>query len=196
MLRGTQYAGTENYWYQSHLNALKSRGIMNYTDAPMIRELRGNVFIMLHRLYDKGYVKAEHGASSTIDDFVKNTTARTTGYAETSARATTGTTQEYFTLRAPTSVQKGSPIDFMISATKGTGTNTAYTGGVLVTITGLDTKDYTIMSGGQYTFTSTDKGRKVFAKGITINKAGIYTIQARNIDATIFGERKITVLET
>jgi hypothetical protein len=134
MLRGTQYAGTENYRYQNHLNALKSREIMNYTDAPMIRELRGNVFIMLHRLYKQGYVKAEHGASSTLNDFMTNQDARGSGYAEKSARAITGTNMENFTIIAPSSVQKGTPIDFMVSATKGTGTNTSYTGEVLISL--------------------------------------------------------------
>ncbi|MDR0859681.1 MAG: hypothetical protein LBO09_01495 [Candidatus Peribacteria bacterium] len=50
MLRGNTYAGTEEQWYQKHLEALREKGIMKLIDTPMMLELRGNMFIMLMRM--------------------------------------------------------------------------------------------------------------------------------------------------
>ena len=73
MIRGTKYAGTEWERYQSHLQALNKEGVMNYIDKPMARELRGNVFIILQRLFQKGYVKAEKTpAANALDLFMAN----------------------------------------------------------------------------------------------------------------------------
>ncbi|MDR0650994.1 MAG: hypothetical protein LBG59_06450 [Candidatus Peribacteria bacterium] len=57
MIRGTTYAGTEGEWYQSHLEALKKEGIMHTIDQPTLREARAHIFIILHRFYQKGYIK-------------------------------------------------------------------------------------------------------------------------------------------
>jgi hypothetical protein len=164
---------------------------MNYTDDPHRAELRGNVFIMLHRLYDKGYVKPSLKAAASIGDFTANADARDASYSTSGASSST-VAPESFTILAPASVLKGEPFDLAIAESKNGVVNTAYTGKVLITIEGLTTKDYDI-SQGSYTFTSTDKGKKTFIKGLTINKAGIYTIKATNANATITGTRKITV---
>jgi hypothetical protein len=50
LLRGNKYAGTEENWYRRHLQALREEEIMQYIDAPMMQELRGNVFLMLMRI--------------------------------------------------------------------------------------------------------------------------------------------------
>jgi hypothetical protein len=50
LLRGTTYAGTETQWYQSHLQALRTKDIMHVIDDPMMQELRGNALIMLKRI--------------------------------------------------------------------------------------------------------------------------------------------------
>ena len=50
LLRGNAYAGDENSWYEYHLQALQSENIMHYISTPMMKELRGNVLIMLRRL--------------------------------------------------------------------------------------------------------------------------------------------------
>ena len=50
MLRGNTYAGDENKRYQDHLQALQSENIMHYISTPMMKELRGNVLLMLRRL--------------------------------------------------------------------------------------------------------------------------------------------------
>ena len=155
---------------------------MNYIDNPFMREIRGNVFIMLHRLYSQGHVQALHGASSTINDFVNNSDARGAGYAQSATMANTGTDMKNFIVVAPSSVKKGTPIDLMVSASKGSGTNTSFTGNLFISIPELTPKDYTITNQGRYKFTLTDQGRKLFTKGLTINKAGIYTIQATNDD--------------
>jgi hypothetical protein len=77
MIRGTRYAGTEIEWYQSHLEALQKEGVMNYIDNPMMREIRGNVFIILQRLYQKGYVKPEKQPLRTaLDAFMENAIGR------------------------------------------------------------------------------------------------------------------------
>jgi hypothetical protein len=152
------------------LNQLKKEGVMNYTDDPMRAETRGNVFIMLHRLYQKGYVKPSLKAAATIDDFTSNADARNGGIATSGALSST-VAPESFTVIAPASIQKGESFDFAVAISKNGTTNTAYTGKVSITIEGLTTKDYSIANQGTYTFTSTDKGRKVFTKGLTINKA-------------------------
>jgi hypothetical protein len=77
MIRGTKYAGTEPKWYQSHLEALQKEGVMNYIEKPMMRELRGNVFIVLQRLYEKGYIKSETtSAESALNVFMTNAVGR------------------------------------------------------------------------------------------------------------------------
>ena len=77
MIRETKYAGTELERYQSHLEALNEEGVMNYIDKPMARELRGNVFIILQRLYEKGYVKAEKApAEDALGVFMANAEGR------------------------------------------------------------------------------------------------------------------------
>jgi hypothetical protein len=50
MLRGTTYKGTEEEWYQNHLLALRKEEIIQTDRAPMEIELRGYVFLMLHRI--------------------------------------------------------------------------------------------------------------------------------------------------
>jgi hypothetical protein len=50
LLRGTTYAGTEEFWYHSHLLALKKAGIMIDDTAPLNREIRKNVFAILQHL--------------------------------------------------------------------------------------------------------------------------------------------------
>jgi hypothetical protein len=53
ILRGNTYAGTEQEWYQKHLQALHKRGIMNFISEPMMLELRGNTLLMLQRIMKK-----------------------------------------------------------------------------------------------------------------------------------------------
>jgi hypothetical protein len=50
ILWGTTYAGTEQERYQKHLQALHEKGIMNFISDPMMKELRGTTFLMLHRI--------------------------------------------------------------------------------------------------------------------------------------------------
>jgi hypothetical protein len=50
LLRGTQYATTEANRYQKHLEALREEEIMKSISTPMMKELRGNMFIMLMRM--------------------------------------------------------------------------------------------------------------------------------------------------
>jgi hypothetical protein len=50
MLRGNKQAGTEEDWFQKHLNALREEDIMRFIDTPMMLELRGNILIMLWRM--------------------------------------------------------------------------------------------------------------------------------------------------
>ena len=48
ILWGSAYEGTDQEWYQTHLSALKEKGIMNNID-PTIVEKRSRVFMMIYR---------------------------------------------------------------------------------------------------------------------------------------------------
>ncbi|MDR2416255.1 MAG: hypothetical protein LBD75_06760 [Candidatus Peribacteria bacterium] len=50
LLRGTTYAGTEEFWYHSHLLALKKAGIMVDDKAPQEYELKREVLTILQKL--------------------------------------------------------------------------------------------------------------------------------------------------
>jgi hypothetical protein len=45
--------GDENSWYQNHLEALKTEEVMYNISTPMMRELRGNFYLMLKRVAEK-----------------------------------------------------------------------------------------------------------------------------------------------
>lgn len=50
MLRNETYVGTEKYWYQNHLQALKKAWIILDNLTPMSKEIRWDVFAMLSRI--------------------------------------------------------------------------------------------------------------------------------------------------
>jgi hypothetical protein len=50
MLRGETYVGTETFWYENHLQALKKAWIIMDNLAPISKETRGDVFAMLSRI--------------------------------------------------------------------------------------------------------------------------------------------------
>jgi predicted transcriptional regulator len=76
---------------------------MNYISTPMMIELRGNVFIALHRLYQKGYVKAEkQTGTGALSDFMSNAEGRQNEYHTSAASSTSSTTSSSSTIGAST----------------------------------------------------------------------------------------------
>ncbi|MDR2190167.1 MAG: hypothetical protein LBP53_03065 [Candidatus Peribacteria bacterium] len=51
LLRGNAYQGSEKWRYHNHLLALQKAGIIPRNIDPMRKELRGNIFQMLMKIY-------------------------------------------------------------------------------------------------------------------------------------------------
>ncbi|MEI6118934.1 MAG: hypothetical protein WCP92_07080 [bacterium] len=96
----------------------------------------------------------------------------------------------------PSSFDVNEAVDITIKATTSNGeTVKDYQGDVFIEVEGIvDTADYTVPSDGLYTFLPQDQGVKLFSKGLTIKKAGTFTIKVSDIiNDSIVGQKTIIV---
>ncbi|MCX6823836.1 MAG: hypothetical protein NT085_01810 [candidate division SR1 bacterium] len=96
----------------------------------------------------------------------------------------------------PSSFDVNQAVDITIKAIASNGdTIKDYQGDVFIEIEGIvDTADYTVPSDGLYTFLPQDQGVKLFSKGLTIKKAGTFTIKVSDIiNDSIIGQKTIIV---
>ncbi|MFA6255964.1 MAG: hypothetical protein WC606_02160 [Candidatus Absconditabacterales bacterium] len=96
----------------------------------------------------------------------------------------------------PSSFNVNEAVDLTIKAVKANGDIIKdYQGDVFIEIGGIvDTADYTVPSDGLYTFLPQDQGVKLFSKGLSIKKAGTFTIKVSDIiNDTIIGEKTVIV---
>ncbi len=96
----------------------------------------------------------------------------------------------------PSSFDINQTVDITIKAVNAKGeTIKDYQGDVFIEIEGIvDTADYTVPSDGLYTFLPQDQGMKLFSKGLSIKKAGTFTIKVSDIiNDSIIGQKTIIV---
>ena len=96
----------------------------------------------------------------------------------------------------PSSFDVNEAVDITIKATTSNNeTVKDYQGDVFIEVEGIvDTADYTVPSDGLYTFLPQDQGVKLFSKGLTIKKAGTFTIKVSDIiNDSIVGQKTIIV---
>ena len=99
----------------------------------------------------------------------------------------------------PSSFDVNQTVDITIKAVTANGDVVKdYQGDVFIEIGGIvDTADYTVPSDGLYTFLPEDQGTKVFSKGLSIKKAGTFTIKVSDIiNDTIMGQKTVIVGST
>ncbi|EKD25028.1 MAG: hypothetical protein ACD_80C00131G0031 [uncultured bacterium (gcode 4)] len=96
----------------------------------------------------------------------------------------------------PSSFDVNQTVDITIKAVKANGDIVKeYQWDVFIEVEGIvDTADYTVPSDGLYTFLPQDQGVRLFSKGLTIKKAGTFTIKVSDIiNDTIIGQKTIIV---
>jgi len=99
----------------------------------------------------------------------------------------------------PSSFDVNQTVDITIKAVTANGDVVKdYQGDIFIEIGGIvDTADYTVPSDGLYTFLPEDQGTKVFSKGLSIKKAGTFTIKVSDIiNDTIMGQKTVIVGST
>ncbi|HMS91132.1 MAG TPA: hypothetical protein PKC87_02850 [Candidatus Absconditabacterales bacterium] len=97
---------------------------------------------------------------------------------------------------APSSFDINQAVDITVKAVKSNGEIIKeYQGDVFIEIEGIvDTADYTVPSDGLYTFLPQDQGMRLFSKGLSIKKAGTFTIKVSDIiNDSIIGQKTIIV---
>lgn len=97
---------------------------------------------------------------------------------------------------SPSSFNVNETVDLTIKAVNANGdVIKTYQGDVFIEILGIvDTADYTVPSDGLYTFMPEDQGVKLFSKGLSIKKAGTFTIKVSDIiNDSILGQKTVIV---
>ncbi len=97
---------------------------------------------------------------------------------------------------APSSFDINQAVDITVKAVKSNGEIIKeYQWDVFIEIEGIvDTADYTVPSDGLYTFLPQDQGMRLFSKGLSIKKAGTFTIKVSDIiNDSIIGQKTIIV---
>lgn len=98
----------------------------------------------------------------------------------------------------PSSFDINQTVDLTIKAVTANGDIVKdYQGDVFIEIAGIvDTADYTVPSDWLYTFLPEDQGTRIFSKGLSIKKAGTFTIKVSdpfNNNTEIIGQKTIIV---